>query len=98
LGVSEAGNFPSAIKTTAEWFPKKERAYATGIFNSGTNIGAIIAPLTVPFIVVKWGWQEAFVITGAFGFIWLIFWFIFYDIPAKQKRLSKAEFDYFHSD
>ena len=98
LGVSEAGNFPSAIKTTAEWFPKKERAYATGIFNSGTNIGAILAPLTVPFIVAKWGWQEAFVITGAFGFIWLIFWFIYYEIPAKQKRLSKAEFDYIHSD
>jgi len=98
LGISEAGNFPSAIKTTAEWFPKKERAYATGIFNSGANIGAILAPLTVPFIVVKWGWQWAFIITGAFGFIWLIFWFIFYEIPSKQKRLSKKEFDYIHSD
>ena len=98
LGISEAGNFPAAIKTTAEWFPKKERAYATGIFNSGANIGAILAPLTVPFIVVKWGWQEAFIFTGAFGLIWLIFWFIFYEIPAKQKRLSKSEFDYIHSD
>ncbi len=98
LGISEAGNFPSAIKTTAEWFPKKERAFATGIFNSGANIGAILAPLTVPFIVVKWGWQEAFIFTGAFGLIWLVFWFIFYEIPAKQKRLSKKEFDYIHSD
>ncbi|MEO9022838.1 MAG: MFS transporter [Ginsengibacter sp.] len=98
LGISEAGNFPAAIKTTAEWFPKKERALATGIFNSGANIGAILAPLTVPFIVVKWGWQEAFVFTGAFGLIWLVFWFIFYEIPAKQKRLSRKEFDYIHSD
>ena len=98
LGISEAGNFPAAIKTTAEWFPQKERAFATGIFNSGANIGAIVAPLTVPFIVVKWGWQEAFIFTGAFGLIWLVFWFIFYEIPAKQKRLSKKEFDYIHSD
>ncbi|MEO6838208.1 MAG: MFS transporter [Ginsengibacter sp.] len=98
LGISEAGNFPSAIKTTAEWFPKKERALATGIFNSGANIGAILAPLTVPFIVEKWGWQEAFIFTGAFGLIWLIFWFIFYEIPSKQKRLSKKEFAYIHSD
>jgi ACS family hexuronate transporter-like MFS transporter len=98
LGISEAGNFPAAIKTTAEWFPKKERAYATGIFNSGANIGAILAPLTVPFIVVEWGWQEAFVFTGAFGLIWLIFWFIYYEIPARQKRLSKSEYDYIHSD
>lgn len=98
LGISEAGNFPAAIKTTAEWFPKKERAFATGIFNSGANIGAILAPLTVPFIVVKWGWQEAFIFTGAFGLIWLVFWFIFYEIPSKQKRLSKKEFDYIHSD
>lgn len=98
LGVSEAGNFPAAIKTTAEWFPKKERALATGIFNSGANVGAILAPLTVPFLAAKYGWQEAFIITGAFGFIWLIFWFIFYAPPAKQKRLSKAEFDYIHSD
>jgi ACS family hexuronate transporter-like MFS transporter len=98
LGISEAGNFPAAIKTTAEWFPKKERAFATGIFNSGANIGAILAPLTVPFIVVNWGWQEAFIFTGAFGLIWLVFWFIYYEIPAKQKRLSKKEFDYIHSD
>lgn len=98
LGISEAGNFPSAIKTTAEWFPKKERAFATGIFNSGTNIGAILAPLTVPFIAAEWGWQWAFIITGAFGLLWLIFWFMFYEIPAKHKRLSKKEYDYIHSD
>lgn len=98
LGVSEAGNFPAAIKTTAEWFPKKERAFATGIFNSGANVGAILAPLSVPFIASKWGWQEAFVFTGAFGFLWLIFWFIYYEIPTRQKRLSKAEYDYIHSD
>lgn len=77
---------------------KKERALATGIFNSGTNIGAIVAPLTVPFIAVSLGWQWAFIITGAFGFVWLIFWFWLYEIPARQKRLSKAEFNYIHSD
>jgi MFS transporter, ACS family, hexuronate transporter len=98
LGVSEAGNFPAAIKTTAEWFPKRERALATGIFNSGSNVGAILAPLTVPFIAATWGWQWAFIITGAIGFIWLIFWFIFYEVPAKQKRLSQKEYDYIHSD
>lgn len=98
LGVTEAGNFPSAIKTTAEWFPKKERAFATGIFNSGTNIGAIVAPLTVPLIAAKMGWQWAFILTGAIGFIWLICWYAFYEIPSKHKRLSKAEFDYIHSD
>jgi ACS family hexuronate transporter-like MFS transporter len=98
LGLSEAGNFPAAVKTVAEWFPKKERALATGIFNSGSNIGAIIAPVAVPWIAITWGWQEAFVITGAIGLIWLIFWFIYYEIPAKQKRLGKAEFEYIHSD
>ncbi|MDH7603554.1 MAG: MFS transporter [Melioribacter sp.] len=98
LGISEAGNFPAAIKTVAEWFPKKERALATGIFNSGTNVGAIIAPLSVPFIAAAWGWQEAFIITGAVGFIWLIFWFTMYEIPSKHKKLSKEEFEYIHSD
>ncbi|MDB5140978.1 MAG: transporter [Mucilaginibacter sp.] len=98
LGLSEAGNFPAAIKTVAEWFPKKERAVATGIFNSGANIGAIIAPLTVPFIAVEWGWRWAFVITGSVGFLWLILWSVYYDTPSKQKRLSKAEFDFINSD
>lgn len=98
LGVSEAGNFPAAIKTVAEWFPKKERALATGIFNSGANIGAILAPVSVPFINEAWGWRWAFVITGAFGFIWLILWFIYYEVPSKQKKLLQPEYDYIHSD
>ncbi len=98
LGLTEAGNFPAAIKTIAEWFPKKERAFATGIFNSGTNIGAILAPILVPLIYVKWGWQSAFIAVGAIGFIWLVFWFIFYEVPEKQKRLSKAELEYIQSD
>ena len=78
LGITEAGNFPAAIKTTAEWFPKRERALATGLFNSGTNVGAIIAPIVVPWLAINWGWQMAFIATGAVGMIWLIFWFIFY--------------------
>jgi ACS family hexuronate transporter-like MFS transporter len=98
LGLTEAGNFPAAIKTTAEWFPKKERAFATGIFNSGSNIGAIIAPLIVPFIAKHMGWQWAFILTGTIGFIWLLFWLRYYEIPAKHKKLSKEEFDYIHSD
>lgn len=98
LGISEAGNFPTAIKATAEWFPKKERAFATGIFNSGANIGAVVAPVLVPWILGVYGWRHAFIWTGALGFIWLVFWIIFYEIPTKQKRLSTAEFDYIHSD
>lgn len=98
LGFSEAGNFPAAIKTVAEWFPKKERALATGIFNSGTNIGAILAPIAVPAILLAWGWQAAFIITGAIGFIWLIFWFIFYEIPEKQRRVKASEIEYINSD
>ncbi len=98
LGVTEAGNFPAAIKATAEWFPKKERALATGIFNSGSNIGAIIAPLTVPFIAKEYGWRTAFFLTGAIGMVWLLFWFWLYEVPKKQKRLRKEEYDYIHSD
>lgn len=98
LGLSESGNFPAAIKTVAEWFPKKERALATGIFNSGTNVGAIIAPLTVPLIALWWGWQWAFILTGAVGLLWLIFWFGMYEIPSRHRRLSKTEFEYIHSD
>ena len=98
LGVTESGNFPSAIKAVAEWFPKKERAFATGIFNSGTNIGAIVAPLSVPYIVVAWGWKWAFIITSSFGFIWLILWLIMYDTPSRHKRVSKAELEYINSD
>jgi ACS family hexuronate transporter-like MFS transporter len=91
LGLGEAGNFPAAIKVTAEYFPKKERSFATGIFNSGTNVGAILAPLTVPWIAVNWGWEMAFIIIGAIGFLWLFFWLAIYEIPANQKRLSAAE-------
>jgi ACS family hexuronate transporter-like MFS transporter len=98
LGISEAGNFPAAIKTVAEWFPKKERAFATGIFNSGTNVGAIIAPLVVPWLAITWGWQITFIITGAVGFIWLIFWFTMYQVPSRHKKLSKAELDYIQAD
>jgi ACS family hexuronate transporter-like MFS transporter len=98
LGVSESGNFPAAIKTVAEWFPKKERALATGIFNSGTNVGAIVAPLAVPAIVVAWGWQAAFVITGAIGFVWLALWFAFYELPERHKKVTASELAYINSD
>ena len=98
LGVSEAGNFPAAIKTTAEWFPKKERALATGIFNSGTSIGAVFAPLIVPLIGATLGWQWAFILTGLIGFVWLIFWFKDYDLPSRHKNLSPEELQYIQSD
>jgi len=98
LGISESGNFPAAIKTVAEWFPKKDRALATGIFNSGSNIGAIVAPILVPLIAISLGWRMAFVLTGAVGLIWLIFWFLLYETPAKSKRVKKAELDYINSD
>lgn len=102
FGIGEAGNFPASIKTVAEWFPKKERALATGIFNSGTNLGAMVAALLVPWCLFNYGtnpgWKMAFIISGASGFIWLIFWFVFYESPAKQKRLSRPEFVYIHSD
>ncbi len=98
LGFGEAGNFPAAIKATAEYFPKKERSFATGIFNSGSNVGAVLAPITVPRIAEVWGWESAFWIIGAVGFLWLILWFLFYELPAKQKRLSQAEREYINSD
>jgi ACS family hexuronate transporter-like MFS transporter len=98
LGLGEAGNFPAAIKSVAEWFPKKERALATGIFNSGANIGAVAAPIVVPWILGWYGWQEAFILTGAIGFIWLIFWWKYYEIPTRQKRLGKEEYALIHSD
>src|SRR4051794_31091322 len=81
LGFAEAGNFPAAIKSVAEWFPKRERAFATGIFNAGTNVGAIVAPLVVPWITLKWGWQWAFLLTGAAGLIWLALWLPLYRHP-----------------
>lgn len=98
LGFGESGNFPAAIKATAEYFPKKERSFATGIFNSGSNVGAILAPLTVPWIAAHWGWEAAFLIIGAVGFLWMFFWLIFYEKPEKQKRLSAEEFAYINSD
>ncbi len=98
LGLGEAGNFPAAIKATAEYFPKKERSFATGIFNSGANVGAILAPLTVPWIAETWNWQTAFLLIGAIGFIWLLFWKIYYAIPRQQKRLSATELAYIESD
>jgi ACS family hexuronate transporter-like MFS transporter len=98
LGLGEAGNFPAAIKTVAEWFPKKERALATGIFNSGSNVGAIAAPLVVPFIAVTYGWQWAFIITGLLGFIWLGFWLLVYRRPEEHPKLSRAELAYIQSD
>jgi MFS transporter, ACS family, hexuronate transporter len=96
LAVGEAGNFPAAIKATAEYFPKKERSFATGIFNSGSNIGAVLAPLSVPWMESVWGWKAAFLVIGAIGFIWLIFWLIYYDKP--EIKLSEQELSYVNSD
>ncbi len=98
LGFGEAGNFPSALKTIAEWFPKKERAFATGIFNSGTNVGATFAPLLVPWIALHWGWQFAFLFTGVFSFIWVVVWLIVYRRPHEDSRLSREELEYIQSD
>jgi ACS family hexuronate transporter-like MFS transporter len=98
LGLGESGNFPAAIKTVAEWFPKKERALAIGIFNAGSNVGAIIAPLIVPFIALEWGWQWAFIITGALGFIWLVLWLIIYREPEVHPRVAKDELAWIRSD
>lgn len=94
LGLGESANFPSAIKVTAEWFPKKERALATGLFNSGCNVGAVVAPLIVTLITVKFGWQWAFIVTGSLGFIWLLFWIPFYKLPHQVQGLSKNELVY----
>jgi MFS transporter, ACS family, hexuronate transporter len=98
LAVGEAGNFPAAIKATAEYFPKKERALATGVFNSGANIGAVLAPLSVPWIADKMGWEWAFIIVGGVGFIWMIFWILMYDDPQKQSKLGATELAYINSD
>jgi ACS family hexuronate transporter-like MFS transporter len=98
LAIGEAGNFHSALRATAEYFPKKERSFATGIFNSGTNVGAILAPLTVPWVAKQWGWETAFILIGALGFVWLIFWRIYYEKPENQKRLTKVELEFINSD
>lgn len=91
LGLGESGNFPAAIKTVAEWFPQRERSVATGFFNSGSNIGAIVAPLLVPWLTFQFGWRTAFVVLGASGFVWLVFWLIFYDAPETSRRLKPEE-------
>jgi ACS family hexuronate transporter-like MFS transporter len=98
LGLGEAGNFPASIKVVAEWFPKRERALATGIFNSGTNVGALVTPLVVPFITVTWGWYWAFVATGALGFIWLIVWWATYSSPEEHPRITAGELAHIRSD
>jgi len=98
LGLGESANFPAAVKSVAEWFPKKERALATGLFNSGSSIGAIVAPIVVTSITLVYGWQWAFIITGALGFVWIIFWLIFYKLPQTHSKLSEAEYFYIHSD
>jgi ACS family hexuronate transporter-like MFS transporter len=98
LGLGESGNFPAAIKTIAEWFPRSERALATGIFNAGTNVGAIITPAIVPFIAVRFGWEWAFLGTGAVGLAWLIVWWAMYDRPDRHPRVSAAELAHIRSD
>src|SRR5216684_4600968 len=98
LGFGEAAVFPASIKAVAEWFPKKERALATGIFNAGTSIGAMLTPVLVPWINARWGWRGAFVGIGALGFILLAFWVLIYRKPEEHPRLSKVEFDYIRSD
>jgi MFS transporter, ACS family, hexuronate transporter len=98
LGLGESGNFPAAIKTIAEWFPQKERALATGIFNAGSNVGAVLAPATVPLIYERWGWQPAFVITGLIGILWVFFWWPIYRRPQEHPKLSPSELAYIESD
>jgi len=98
LGLGEAGNFPAAVKTVAEWFPKRERAFAVGIFNAGSNIGAILAPLIVPVVAVAWGWQAAFLCTGVLSATWLALWLARYRPPEQQPRLSAAELAHIRSD
>ncbi|MFI5155666.1 MAG: MFS transporter [Chitinophagales bacterium] len=98
LGLGESGNFPASIRAVAEWFPKKERAFATGFFNAGTNIGAVVAPIIVPWLLGAYGWQEVFIFTGALGLIWLVPWIMLYESPTKHKRLSKEELQYIQSD
>lgn len=98
LGLTEAGNFPACIKTVSEWFPKKERALATGLFNSGCCVGAVMAPLVVPWIAGHWGWSWAFVVTGASGFVWLAAWLTMYHTPESHPRLTTSELQYIQSD
>ena len=96
LGLTESGNVPAGMKTIAEWFPRKERALATGLFNSGTSVGIILALIIVPWILSSYGWHEVFILTGSIGFIWLLVWIYVYDVPSKHKRLSEEEYNYIH--
>jgi ACS family hexuronate transporter-like MFS transporter len=98
LGFWEAGVFPASIKAVADWFPRKERALATGIFNAGTSVGAMATPLLVPWITLRWGWRWAFVGTGALGVLWLVLWLTFYRKPEEDSRVSQAELAYIRSD
>ncbi len=98
LGLGESGSFPASIKSVAEWFPKKERALATGLFNSGANIGAIVTPIFIPWLTYRYGWPSAFLVTGAMGFIWLALWLLFYQAPEMSKRVSPEELSYIRSD
>jgi ACS family hexuronate transporter-like MFS transporter len=98
LGIGESGNFPAGLKAVSEWFPAKERAFATGLFNAGSNVGAIITPLIVPAITLAYGWRMAFISTGAFSLIWLVAWIAIYRRPREQPRVSAAELAYIESD
>ncbi|MBR0222779.1 MAG: MFS transporter, partial [Bacteroidales bacterium] len=98
LALGEAGNFPAAIKVTAEYFPKKDRAFATSIFNAGASGGALAAPLLIPPLAVKFGWEMAFIIIGGLGFIWMFFWAFMYEKPEKSKHVNAAELEYIHQD
>jgi ACS family hexuronate transporter-like MFS transporter len=98
LGLGESGAFPASIKTVAEWFPKKERALATGIFNAGTNVGALVRPLVVPWVTLHWGWQGAFIFTGTLGFVWVGWWWLAYREPERHPRLAASELAYIRSD
>ncbi len=98
LGLGEAGNFPASIKTVAEWFPRNERAFATGLFNSGTNIGAVLTPILVPIITRYWGWEWAFIVTGSLGFFWVVAWLICYAPPERHPRVTSAELAIIRSD
>src|SRR3984957_12583176 len=98
LGLGESGSFPASIKAVAEWFPKRERALATGLFNSGTNIGAMVTPLVVPWLTYHFGWRMAFIATGALGFLWILVWLLFYHRPEEDAKVSPAELAYIRSD
>jgi ACS family hexuronate transporter-like MFS transporter len=98
LGIGEAGNFPAAMKAVAEWFPRRERGLATGIFNAGTSVGVVMALIITPWILVRYTWQHAFWITGSLGFVWLILWLVFYEIPSRQKRITADELNLISAD